>query len=55
MNSVIDTRRTRTDKADHHATKHRTDRPTTAKVQIPELYSRPAGGRDLQGCMKARA
>lgn len=25
------------------------------KIQIPELYRRPAGDRDLQGCMKARA
>lgn len=25
------------------------------KIHIPELYRLPAGGRELQGCMKARA
>lgn len=25
------------------------------KIEIPALYNRPVGDRDLQGCMKARA
>jgi hypothetical protein len=25
------------------------------QIHIPELYRLPAGGREMQGCMKARA
>ena len=34
----------------------RTRAPKPAKViEVPELYRLPAGDRDRQGCMKARA
>lgn len=34
----------------------RTREPRPAKaIEVPELYRLPAGDRDRQGCMKARA